>query len=71
MNSGRLVDILVTDKYKGHSFTIWADKGKEEVIGSVEGVTYVFKDHLTEYKIFYDPRYDMETVINNILEKIK
>jgi hypothetical protein len=68
--TGRMSDVLVTERYKGIGFTVWADPGKEDLIYSVEGVVEVWNRHKTEYRVHYDLRYDMDTIIWNVLEKL-
>ncbi len=75
MNTGRKCDVLIreikrVDPSTGveyildYAFTVWADEGQDDLMKSVEGVTFVYSGQplKTEYMVYVDPRYDIEFV---------
>ena len=77
----RITDVIIDEEFSVHyktgleSFSnllVWADKGAKEVMESIPGVAEV---HLTSinnnYVVFLDPRYDRQSLIDEIEEQIK
>lgn len=79
--NGRKVDYLIEDEYYTdpqtgmkrlfNYFIVWADSNMKQVIILVDGVTRVFADGPTEFHVYYDARYDRETIKQEIVAAIK
>jgi hypothetical protein len=59
IDNGRRYDVFISEKSTGEQCTVWADKGKKDIIASVEGVAKVFDLYTGfDYSVYIDPRYN-------------
>lgn len=71
---GQRVDVLIEDfapKGTVTGATVWADPQMEDVILSVPGVNLAIPINPTEYSVYYDHRFDPETVKANITSRLR
>lgn len=80
--NGRKTDFLILDEkwtdprtgvemISDTNFKVWADAEMKAVIESIEGITWVFQEHGTRFTVYYDLRYDRETLKQEVAAAIK
>jgi len=81
--NGRKADYLIEDEtytdlrtgvgvVNNLCFTVWADEKMKPLIKGVDGVTDVFNSLAkTKFSVYYDQRYDRETLKREIIAAIK
>lgn len=68
--TGKISDVHIEESpIDSHKLNIWADKGMEKTIKSVEGVLYCYAD-FGKYHVEIDKRYNPYIVRINIIKAI-
>lgn len=67
--SKKIAQVLVRPSgFDTSRYEVWADEGQLEIIKTIPGVSLVFCQlEKGEYAVYFDPRYDAQSIIDDIV----